>query len=56
MEGSCRLCSRARELQLSHIVPAFVYRWLKDLSGTGFLRFGKNPNRREQDGLKDFGC
>lgn len=33
------------------LIPQFVYRWLKDTSGTGFLRFGPAINRRVQDGL-----
>lgn len=53
MTGDCKLCGTSGELKLSHIVPAFVYRWLKESSGTGFLRSGINPNRRAQDGLKD---
>jgi len=37
---------------MSHIIPAFVYRWLKDTSVTGFMRYGENPKIRVQDGLK----
>ena len=29
-----------------------MYKWLKDTSGTGFLRFGQAPNKRVQDGNK----
>jgi hypothetical protein len=29
-----------------------VYKWLKETSGTGFLRFGLEPNKRKQDGYK----
>jgi hypothetical protein len=47
---TCRLCGAEGELQESHIVPAFVFRWLKDTSATGYLRFGQVPNRRVQDG------
>jgi len=39
-------------LQESHIVPAFVYRWQKETSSTGYLRFGRQVNRRVQDGIK----
>jgi hypothetical protein len=31
-----------------------VFRWLKETSGTGFLRFGPTPNRRSQDGYKAY--
>lgn len=48
----CRLCKREAELQESHVVPAFVFKWLKDTSATGFMRFGQTPNRRSQDGHK----
>jgi hypothetical protein len=47
----CRLCERTAELQLSHILPAFVVRWLKRTS-IGPLRSGAEPNVRTQDGPK----
>src|SRR5437870_11113771 len=51
----CALCVLIFEPQeLSHIVSAFVYRWLKESSATGFLRFGLKMNQRTQDGLKDY--
>jgi len=34
----------------SHIIPSFVFKWLKESSGTGFIRFGRSPNLRVQDG------
>jgi hypothetical protein len=49
---TCRLCNLDAELQESHIVPAFVYRWQKRTSSTGYLRFGREVNRRVQDGIK----
>jgi hypothetical protein len=39
-------------LERSHIVPAFVFRWLKQTGGTDYLRAGDIPNRRIQDGMK----
>jgi hypothetical protein len=48
----CRLCGETRQLQESHILPAFVFRWLKETSATGHLRFSQQPNLRAQDGLK----
>ncbi len=53
MQGKCRLCGKNADLQESHIIPSFVYRWLKDSSGTGYLRFGPEPNKRVQDGYKN---
>lgn len=49
-KGQCRLCGVESALQLSHILPAFVTRWLRESSGTGKIRLGTSPNRRVQDG------
>lgn len=50
--GPCRLCERDSELHLSHILPAFAYRWLRESSGNGHIRNSQEPNKRVQDGLK----
>jgi hypothetical protein len=50
--GQCRLRGVESTLQLSHILPAFVIRWLRESSGTGKIRVGTSPNRRVQDGPK----
>lgn len=50
--GLCRLCERQSELQLSHVLPAFAFRWLRESSGNGHLRNSQEPNKRSQDGLK----
>lgn len=52
--GSCRLCQAESDLQLSHILPAFTYRWLRESSGNGHLRASTEPNQRVQDGLKRY--
>lgn len=52
MKGICRLCDNEKELRESHVIPSFVYKWLKNSSGSGFLRFGIEPNKRVQDGYK----
>ena len=49
----CGLCCKAKRLHESHIVPKFVTKWLKESSGTGFLRSSETPNRRVQDGQKE---
>lgn len=54
METICRLCKQPSQLQLSHIIPSFVFKWLKDSSVTGFLRFGGKPDKRAQDGHKEY--
>ena len=51
-EATCRFCGETRDLRDSHILPAFIYRWLRTRSGTGHIRQTDNPNRRIQDGLK----
>jgi hypothetical protein len=38
MKGKCKLCGQEKELQYSHIVPAFAVRWLKATSLTGYLK------------------
>ena len=37
----------------SHIIPKFVFDWIKKTSATGYLRFGIEPNLRRQDGPKE---
>lgn len=46
----CQLCLRQRDLQKSHMIPGFVYRWLRESSPTGYLRTTQAPNKRVQDG------
>src|SRR5260370_18199897 len=54
-EGKCALWDRLFEpKERSHIVSKFVYQWLKYTSATGFMRFGPQVNRRDQDGIKDY--
>ena len=48
----CKLCGKNAELKLSHIIPSFVYKWFKDTSASGYIRFGETPNKRSQDGFK----
>lgn len=52
--GRCLLCEEESKLRLSHVVPAFVYRWLRESSGNGHLRMSLEPNRRVQDGPKHY--
>lgn len=48
----CRLCELEKPLRKSHLIPSFVYDWLKRSSVTGYLRPGETPNKRVQDGYK----
>jgi hypothetical protein len=52
MEAACRLCELIAELQESHVIPAFVFRWRKESSPTPFMRSSSEPERRVQDGIK----
>lgn len=52
VRGKCRLCNLESDLQLSHILPAFAIRWLRESSGTGHVRRSDSPNLRIQDGEK----
>lgn len=53
-QGNCRLCGQYAALEESHVLPAFVFRWLKRTSATGFLRHGRHIQRRVQDGEKRY--
>src|SRR5271170_5402783 len=46
---TCRLCLLPKQLRKSHIIPAFVGRYLKETSATGYLRDAASPNIRRQD-------
>ncbi len=48
----CKLCGQMRAPQLSHVIPAFVFRWQRESSGSGYVRSSQQPNLRSQDGLK----
>ena len=54
MIGECKLCGKEAELQESHILPAFVFKWQRATSGNGHLRSTREPNQRVQDGIKRF--
>lgn len=48
MQGVCKLCGQQKELQYSHIVPAFAVRWLKETSVTGYLKSLKSKVRLQE--------
>ena len=48
----CALCAGSSDLQASHVIPGFVFDWLRETSATGHFRFSQTPNLRVQDGLK----
>lgn len=49
MTSKCNLCGKQANLQNSHIIPRFVFRWLKKTAATPFLRNSENVNTRVQD-------
>jgi hypothetical protein len=49
MKGICKLCNEQASLMHSHVLPAFVFKWLKQ---AGHIRHSQTPNRRSQDGAK----
>ena len=49
----CALCHQNSELELSHIIPKFAIRYLKETS-IGQLRSTDNPNSTIQDGEKHY--
>lgn len=50
--GICAFCAKDARLRNSHVLPAFLFRWLRKRSGTGHIRDTENINRRVQDGFK----
>ncbi|ELI5429573.1 hypothetical protein RRJ83_002676 [Vibrio parahaemolyticus] len=54
----CNFClNECEQLINSHIVPKFIYKWIKKTSTTGRLRDAQKIDRPVQDGLKvDFLC
>jgi hypothetical protein len=52
MNGRCGLCGKEKQLIESHIIPSFVFKWLKESSVTGRFRHGETINKRVQDGTK----
>ena len=52
MSDACAFCGQKSPLKESHVLPAFIFRWLRNRSGSGHIRHTENPNKRVQDGLK----
>jgi hypothetical protein len=48
----CQLCLERKDIQESHIIPKFIYTWLKATSATGHMRLLRAPNLRVQNGEK----
>lgn len=49
----CKLCKKEEQLKLSHIFSRFIVMWLRE-TGTGKFRNPELPNKREQDGPKEY--
>lgn len=54
MEGDCKLCGETGDLKLSHFIPKFVGKWVKESSATGYIRTSQNVNKRAQDIAKAY--
>lgn len=54
MQGKCALSGIEDDLQLSHIYPKFVIKYLRGTSNNGRLRSYDNVNLIRQDGLKKY--
>ena len=50
--GICKLCGGNGELKESHIVPRFVYQWMRKTGGS-YFRGSTEPSVRRQDGTKE---
>lgn len=53
-QGICRLCKKNSDLKISHFIPKFVGKWVKDTSATGYIRFNQSINKRAQDIVKEY--
>ncbi|GLX90628.1 hypothetical protein Pfra02_31960 [Pseudomonas fragi] len=53
-QGICRLCKKNSDLKLSHFIPKFVGKWVKDTSATGYIRLNQSINKRAQDIIKEY--
>lgn len=52
--GKCALCGKETNLENSHIIPKFVSKRIVKKSATGFMRNLFSPQRRIQDGSKEY--
>ncbi len=48
----CKYCQEKDAIKYSHIIPSFVYKWIKETAATGYMRNNHEPNLRQQDGPK----
>ncbi len=49
----CKLCEQKKALKESHIIPKFVFRWMKQTGGK-YIRKADNVNKRVEDGVKQY--
>ncbi|CAI3787468.1 hypothetical protein AHFPHNDE_01132 [Pseudomonas sp. MM227] len=52
--GTCKLCKSDADIKLSHFIPKFVGKWVKETSATGYIRSNNKINKRAQDIIKDY--
>lgn len=49
---SCKYCLKKEAIENSHVIPSFIFEWIKMTSATKVMRSTENPNLRVQDGHK----
>ena len=49
---NCLLCGKNEAIENSHIIPSFVFKWMKATAPTEYLRTTETPRQRVQDGHK----
>ena len=54
MYGKCKLCGKEAKLKISHFIPKFVGKWVKETSATGFIRESNEIDKRAQDIAKEY--
>lgn len=52
MIKECALCKEEKEMMDSHIIPKFFYKYIISTSPLKGIRNAKNPNKRDEDGIK----
>lgn len=48
----CKYCKKNEAIKKSHVLPRFIFDWLKKTSATQAMRCSLNQNQRAQDGIK----
>lgn len=52
----CELCGNSKDLRDSHVIPRFVFKYIKKTGATPFLRTATDPDTRVQDHTEELLC